>query len=43
MLKKRALRGADQVVVTFALDADDPRLPASVVGEFNSTDSVVAT
>ena len=41
MLKKRSKRGSHQVVVTFTLAGDDPRLPASVVGEFNGWDSSV--
>ena len=41
MLKKRLKKGEDQVVVTFALDGGDPRLPASVVGEFNGWDPAV--
>ena len=36
MLKRKAVRGTNQLKVTFALHEDDPRLPAAVVGEFNS-------
>jgi len=35
MLKRKLVRGTDNLKVTFALRDDDPRLPASVVGEFN--------
>lgn len=38
MLKRQSKKGEDQVVVTFTLAGDDPRLPASVVGEFNDWD-----
>ena len=41
MLKRQSKKGEDQVVVTFALAGDDPRLPASVVGEFNDWDAAV--
>ena len=35
MLKRKTVQGTNQLRVTFALRADDPRLPAAVVGEFN--------
>ena len=35
MLKRRTTRGSGEVKVSFVLDIDDPRLPASVVGDFN--------
>ena len=38
MVKRRAVAGGGQVKVAFSLAADDPRLPASVVGEFNGWD-----
>ena len=41
MLKRQSKKGEDQVVVTFTLAGDDPRLPASVVGEFNDWDPAV--
>ena len=43
MLKKRAVRGAGQVVVGSALAGDDLRRPASVVGELDSTGCRPAT
>jgi len=38
MLRRRDKKGANQVVVTFVLPEDHPRLPASVVGDFNAWD-----
>lgn len=38
MLKRKAVRGTDNLKVTFALPGDDPRLPAAVVGDFNGWD-----
>jgi 1,4-alpha-glucan branching enzyme len=35
MIKKRQTRGSQTVKVSFAVAADDSRLPASVVGDFN--------
>jgi len=35
MIKRRKSTGASDVKVSFVLDFDDPRLPASVVGDFN--------
>jgi len=35
MLKRRLVRGSDEVKVSFVLDQKDTRLPASVVGDFN--------
>lgn len=35
MLKRRRISGSNTVKVSFILPADDSRLPASVVGEFN--------
>ncbi len=35
MIKRRKIKGASDVKVSFVLDFDDPRLPASVVGDFN--------
>jgi 1,4-alpha-glucan branching enzyme len=35
MLKRRKISGSNTVKVSFILPADDSRLPASVVGEFN--------
>jgi 1,4-alpha-glucan branching enzyme len=39
MLKRRKISGSNTVKVSFILPADDSRLPASVVGEFNEWDS----
>ena len=36
MLNRRKVRGSSGIKVSFVLDVDDPRLPASVVGEFNA-------
>ena len=38
MLKRRRISGSNTVKVSFILPADDARLPASVVGEFNEWD-----
>jgi 1,4-alpha-glucan branching enzyme len=38
MLKRRKISGSNTVKVSFILNADDPRLPASVVGDFNEWD-----
>jgi 1,4-alpha-glucan branching enzyme len=38
MLKRRKISGSNTVKVSFILPADDSRLPASVVGEFNEWD-----
>lgn len=38
MLRRRSKKGTNQVLVTFVLPGDDPRLPATVVGEFNGWD-----
>ncbi len=38
MLKRKLIAGGSQVKVTFALAADDSRLPASVLGDFNGWD-----
>ncbi len=35
MIKRRKISGSDMVKVSFILPADDSRLPASVVGDFN--------
>jgi 1,4-alpha-glucan branching enzyme len=35
MLKRRKISGSNTVKVSFVLPADDARLPASVVGDFN--------
>lgn len=35
MVKRKSISGSSNVKVTFALRDDDPRLPASVVGDFN--------
>ncbi len=35
MLKRRSIKGSDEVKVSFVLDVGDSRLPASVVGDFN--------
>ena len=35
MLKRRRISGSNVVKVSFILPADDSRLPASVVGDFN--------
>ena len=35
MLKRRKISGSSTVKVSFILPADDTRLPASVVGDFN--------
>jgi len=39
MLKRRKISGSNTVKVSFVLPADDSRLPASVVGDFNNWDS----
>ena len=39
MLKRRKISGSKTVKVSFILPADDSRLPASVVGDFNNWDS----
>ena len=38
MLKRTTKRDSDQVKITFVLSGDDARLPAAVVGDFNSWD-----
>ena len=38
MLKRRKISGSNTVKVSFILAADDSRLPASVVGDFNQWD-----
>lgn len=38
MIKRRKIVGTTIVKVSFVLAADDPRLPASVVGDFNDWD-----
>ena len=38
MLKRRRISGSNTVKVSFILPADDSRLPASVVGDFNEWD-----
>jgi 1,4-alpha-glucan branching enzyme len=38
MLKRRKISGSNTVKVSFVLPADDSRLPASVVGDFNDWD-----
>ncbi len=38
MLKRRRISGSNTVKVSFILPADDSRLPASVVGDFNDWD-----
>lgn len=38
MLKRRKISGSNTVKVSFILTADDSRLPASVVGDFNDWD-----
>ena len=38
MLKRRRISGSNTVKVSFILSADDSRLPASVVGDFNDWD-----
>lgn len=38
MIKTETLQKKKQVKVTFVLPQDDPRLPASVVGDFNGWD-----
>ena len=38
MLKRRTTSGSDLVAVMFVLPDGDPRLPASVVGDFNNWD-----
>ncbi len=35
MLKRRFVKGSDEIKVSFVLDQKDTRLPASVVGDFN--------
>lgn len=41
MLKRRKISGSNTVKVSFILPADDSRLPASVVGDFNEWDREV--
>jgi 1,4-alpha-glucan branching enzyme len=38
MIKRRKIAGSKTVKVSFILPADDPRLPAAVVGDFNDWD-----
>jgi 1,4-alpha-glucan branching enzyme len=38
MIKRRNIAGSATVKVSFVLPADDPRLPAAVVGDFNGWD-----
>ena len=38
MLKRRKISGSNTVKVSFIVPDNDPRLPASVVGEFNGWD-----
>lgn len=38
MIKRRKISGSNTVKISFVLPADDPRMPASVVGEFNQWD-----
>jgi 1,4-alpha-glucan branching enzyme len=38
MLKRKKIVGTTSVRVSFILPADDPRLPAAVVGDFNDWD-----
>jgi 1,4-alpha-glucan branching enzyme len=38
MIKRRKISGSETVKVSFILPADDSRLPASVVGDFNQWD-----
>ena len=38
MLKRRKISGSNTVKVSFILSANDARLPASVVGDFNGWD-----
>ena len=38
MIKRQVVKKNKTVKVTFVLDADDSRLPASVVGDFNEWD-----
>ena len=38
MLKRRKISGSNTVKVSFILPAEDPGLPASVVGDFNEWD-----
>ena len=42
MLKRRKVSGSHTVKVSFILPADDPRLPASVAGDFNGWNSEAA-
>jgi 1,4-alpha-glucan branching enzyme len=35
MIKRRKITGSTDIKVSFVLDDEDPRLPASVVGDFN--------
>jgi 1,4-alpha-glucan branching enzyme len=39
MIKRKNVSKSDQVKVSFVLAGDDPRLPASVVGDFNDWDA----
>lgn len=41
MIRKKRLKKEDKVKVTFVLPEGHPRLPASVVGEFNDWDPLV--
>ena len=38
MIKRRKISGSDTFKVSFILPADDSRLPAAVVGDFNQWD-----
>ena len=38
MIKRKVVARSGEVKVTFALPSDDPRLPASVLGDFNGWD-----
>jgi len=38
MIKRKPVAKSSKVKVAFALDKDDPRLPAAVLGDFNQWD-----
>lgn len=35
MIKRRKVKGSNEIKMSFVLDLEDSRLPASVVGDFN--------
>ncbi|MBN1487755.1 MAG: isoamylase early set domain-containing protein [Anaerolineae bacterium] len=39
MIKRRSVKGTNQVKISFVLPEDHPNLPATVVGDFNGWDN----